>query len=85
MSNYLEETKPKKSNGILRGLQKMIADIRRRIRAPKIITEKIETEVEKVVEVVKEVPVEKVVKELVEVPKAYVVKEFVGVPVPTVS
>ena len=83
MSNYLEETKPKKSNGILRGVGKMIADIRRRIRAPKIITEKIETEVEKVVEVVKEVPVEKVVKELVEVPKAYVVKEFVGVPVPT--
>ncbi len=82
MSNYIEETQPKKSNGILRSFRKLIADLRRRIRAPKIVTETVETEVEKIVEVVKEVPVQKVVKEIVEVEKAYVVKQFVTVPVP---
>ena len=60
----------------------LLVDLRRRLRQPKIITEVVEQEVEKIVEVTKEVPVEKVVKEVVEVIKPVEITRYVGIPVP---
>ena len=78
MSNYLDKG-PKKQI-IRRSFAKFFADLRRRVRKPKIIKEKVE--VEKIVEVEKEIEVEKIVKEVIEVPTPIKVPTFISVPVP---
>ena len=89
-SNQLDKG-PKKQI-IRRSFAKFFADLRRRVRKPKIIKEKVEVEkivevekeieVEKIVEVEKEIEVEKIVKEVIEVPTPIKVPTFISVPVP---
>ena len=89
-SNQLDKG-PKKQI-IRRRFAKFFADLRRRVRKPKIIKEKVEVEkivevekpveVEKIVEVEKEIEVEKIVKEVIEVPTPVKVPTFISVPVP---
>ena len=81
MSNFLEEREPKK-NKVLEAIRRFFVDLRKKIRQPKVITEVVEQEVEKIVEVTKEIPVEKVVKEVVEVIKPVEITRYVGIPVP---
>ena len=77
-SLHLQETSPKKSK-LLSTIRKMIIDLRKRIRDPKIVKEI--KEIEK--EIIKEIPVEKIVHKEVEVPKPVEIPLFVQVPVPT--
>ena len=81
MNNFLEEREPKRNRTLL-AIRKFFVDLRKKIRKPKVITEIVEKEVEKVIEVTKEVPVEKVVKEVVEVVKPVEITRYVGIPVP---
>ena len=81
MNNFLEEREPKRNSTLL-AIRKFFVDLRKKIRKPKVITEVVEKEIEKIVEVTKEVPVEKVVKEVVEVIKPVEVTRYVGIPVP---
>ena len=83
MSNYLEETTPQQTNKFMQRVQALLVDMRRRLRKPKIVTEIVEKQIEKEIEVIKEVPIEKVVKEVIEVPKLIETTKYVGVPVPT--
>ena len=75
-----ESEEPKKSK-LLFTLRKMLIDLRKRLRNPKIITKTKEIEIEK--EVIKEIPVEKVIYETVVKPEPYEVHKYVQVPVPT--
>jgi chromosome segregation ATPase len=64
---------------IASSLRRLILDLRKRARKPKVIEKLIEKEVEKVVHITKEVPVDKVVFK--EVPVEIIKKEVVHVPV----
>ena len=79
MKNILEIKNPKRAT-LIPALRKMIIDLRKRLRNPKVITETLEVEVEK--EVIKEIPIEKPIYQKVEVPAPYEVVKYVGVPVP---
>ena len=69
VNNQIEDQRTPKRNKFTYSLRRLFVDLRKKIRRPKVITEIVEQEVEKIVEVTKEVPVEKVVKEVVEVIK----------------
>jgi hypothetical protein len=64
---------------IASSLRRLILDLRKRARKPKVIEKLIEKEVEKVVHITKEVPVDKVVFK--EVPVEIIKREVVHVPV----
>jgi len=85
----MQEDRVKKSkekrmpSKISKTVRSMLIDARRKLRSPKIVIEKQEIEVEKVVEVIKEVPVEKVVIQEKEVEVEKIITRVIGVPVPT--
>ena len=82
VNNQIEDQRTPKRNKFTYSLRRLFVDLRRKLRKPKVVTEVIEQEVEKIVEVTKEVPVEKVVKEVVEVIKPVEITRYVGIPVP---
>ena len=82
VNNQIEDQRRPKRNKFTYSLRRLFVDLRRKLRKPKIITEVVEQEVEKIVEVTKEVPVEKVVKEVIEVIKPVEITRYVGIPVP---
>ena len=82
VNNQIEDQRRPKRNKFTYSLRRLFVDLRRKLRKPKVITEVVEQEVEKIVEVTKEVPVEKVVKEVVEVLKPVEITRYVGIPVP---
>lgn len=82
VNNQIEDQRSPKRNKFFQSVRSFFVDLRKKIRKPKVITEVVEKEIEKVVEVTKEIPVEKVVKEVVEVIKPVEVTRYVGIPVP---
>ena len=82
VNNQIEDQRSPKRNKFFQSFRRFFVDLRKKIRKPKVITEVVEKEIEKIVEVTKEVPVEKVVKEVVEVIKPVEVTRYVGIPVP---
>lgn len=74
-----KQTNAKGRSSLSSTFRRLIIDIRKSVRKPKVIEKTIEKEVEKVVTVTKEVPVDKVV--IKEVPVEIIKKEIVHVPV----
>tara|TARA_Y100000590_G_scaffold40976_1_gene43762 strand:+ start:6685 stop:8259 length:1575 start_codon:yes stop_codon:yes gene_type:complete len=81
VSNSIEQTDLKRKSRTRSTFRRMLIDLRKRLRKPKVVTKTEEKEVIK--EVVKEVKVDRPVFNTVEVPTPVEVTRFVGVPVPT--
>ncbi len=79
--NLQKETEEPKKRKFSLALRKMLLDLRKRLRNPKIITKTKEIEVEK--EILKEIPIEKIVYKEVVKPEPVEIPVFVQVPVPT--
>jgi len=81
VSNSIEQTNLKRKSRTRGTFRRMLIDLRKRLRKPKVVTRTEEKEVIK--EVVKEVKVDRPVFNTVEVPTPVEVTRFIGVPVPT--
>jgi len=81
VSNSIEQANLKKKSRTRGTFRRMLIDLRKRLRNPKVVTRTEEKEVIK--EVVKEIKVDRPVFNTVEVPTPVEVTRFVGVPVPT--
>ncbi|MFL2697943.1 MAG: hypothetical protein ACJ0F4_01930 [Gammaproteobacteria bacterium] len=81
VSNSIEQANIRKKSGTRGTFRRVLVDLRKRLRKPKVVTKTEEKEVIK--EVLKEVPVDKTVYKTIEVPTPVEVTRFVGVPVPT--
>jgi hypothetical protein len=79
--NLQKESEEPKKSMLLFSLRKMLIDLRKRLRNPKIITKIKEIEIIK--EIIKEIPVDKVIYETIVKPEPYEVPKYVQVPVPT--